>query len=150
MENTSSQAITTFFHISIAGLPKMQFESCEGLEVEIEVVHFPEGGKLSAPRTGRGPQRVQKISFTHGTLQGEKNASQSLFKWFQEVCDASKPLEKRAIFLKLTDGEDNLISEWVINNAWPCRWAAPLATREQSEVAVEYVSFAHEGIEGKS
>jgi len=144
------EGLTTLFKIQVAEMPDMVFRSCEGLEAEIEVVSIPEGGRLGAPRTARGLQKIQKISFSQGFLiQGDKNANLSLFKWFKEVCDASKALKKRRIYLKMTDGEGKELSEWEIKDAWPCRWVAPLVSKDATEVAVEFVSFAHEGIERK-
>lgn len=145
------EGLTTLFQIRIGEMPEMVFRSCEGLEAEIEVVSIPEGGRLGAPRTGRGAQRAQKISFSQGSLiQGDKSASNSLFNWFKDVCDSSKPLQKRIIRLKMTNSEGKALSEWEIAGAWPCRWTAPLVSQEAAAVAVEYISFAHEGIERKS
>lgn len=148
---TEKEGLTTLFEIKVAEMPDMVFRSCEGLEAEIEVVSLAEGGRLTAPRTSRGAQRTQKISFSQGSLiQGDKSANMSLFKWFKEVCDASKPLKKRIIYLKMKNSEGKPVSEWEITGAWPCKWSAPLVTQETTEIAVEYISFAHEGIERKS
>lgn len=145
------EGLSTLFKIQVAEMPEMVFRSCQGLEAEIEVLHYPEAGRLSAPRTARGLQRTQKISFSQGALvQGDKNANMSLFNWFKEVCDAGKPLKKKRIYLKLTDREGKALSEWEIKDAWPCRWVAPLVTSESTQLAIEVISFAHEGIERKS
>lgn len=145
----TNEALSTLFHVEVAEIPDMVFRSCEGLEVEIEVVRYQEGGRLQASRSARGPVLSQRITFSHGSVHGNKSAPSNLFKWFQDVCDSSKALQKKRIFLKMTDLKGEKLSEWVIKDAWPCRWAAPLVSKDNTELAVEYVSFAHEGIERK-
>lgn len=136
--------LSTLFKVVIPGVCDMVFKSCEGMESEIEVNFVHEGGSLNPPRTTRGVQRVSKLSFGKGS--GGQNAGKNLFDWYQDVCDSSKPLAKKSLSIYVNDGEGNDISEWKVVNAWPCRWVAPMLTKDFTAVAVEYITFAHEGI----
>ena len=142
-ENEQKEGLTTLFKISIPDAREMTFKSCEGIEAEVEVVYFPEGGNLGAPRTGRGPQKTSRITFGQGAAAP---GGKGIFDWFNEVSDSSKPLQKKTISVKVTDAEGNELAQWRILNAWPCRWMAPMMTTDISSVTVDMVSFAHEGI----
>ena len=122
----------------------MTFKSCEGMESEIEVNYIFEGGSLTPPRTTRGAQKVNKISFGKGS--GAQSSGKNLFDWYQDVCDSSKTLSKKTLSIYVTDSEGHEVSEWKVSNAWPCRWMAPMLSKDSSQLAVEYISFAHEGI----
>ena len=146
-ENKDTEALTTLFKIVIPDLRDMVFTSCEGLESEIEVESLFEGGSLAAPKTVRGPQKVNKITFGHGT-SGDKGGK-SLFDWYLEVCDSSKELQKKVISIMVIDRDGKELAEWRVKNAWPCRWVAPMMSRDLSALSIETISFAHEGIERK-
>jgi phage tail-like protein len=141
------QGVNTSFEIQIDGISQLTFQSCEGLEAEIEVVTLHEGGNLGAPRTARGHQNINRISFGQGTTSSEHG--KSIFEWFQDVCDAGHPLEKKSISIKLKNPDKQCLAEWQVHNAWPCRWTAPMMLSHSSGVAIEYVTFTHEGIERK-
>jgi len=140
--------LTTYFDIVVAGVREMRFKSCEGLQSEIEVETLYHGGSLAAPFTVRGAPQVSKVTFGQGSAGGD-GAGKNLFEWFQDVCNSAKPLEKKVLSITVKDAEENVLAEWTLKNAWPCRWVAPLMTKDQSSVAVQHISFAHEGIERK-
>jgi phage tail-like protein len=147
-EKEVTEGLTTSFRVIIPGLRDMVFKSCEGMELETEVMSFYEGGRGTSPRTVRGSQRVNKISFSHGSVKSGSNGS-SLFDWYLEVCDLNKPLTKKTVSIIVTDQNGKDLAEWRILNAWPCRWVAPIMNTDSSQLTVEYTSFAHEGIERK-
>jgi len=141
------EGLSVQFEVVIPGLPKMLFRSCEGLDSEIDVVQIAEGGRLGSPLTSRGAHRASRITFGKGTVAGEVGGSAgSIFKWYMDVCDASKALQKKMIVISLTGSKTDSLAKWNLINAWPCRWVGPLLSHESSDVTMEYLSFAHEGI----
>jgi len=141
------EGLSSSFKVIIPGLRDMVFKSCDGMELETEVVTFHEGGRTGAPRTARGNQRVGRISFSHGSASGGNGST--LFDWYLDVCDRSKTLQKKTLSIIVTSPEGKDIAEWRIQNAWPCRWMAPSMGTDGNQLTVEYTSFAHEGIERK-
>jgi phage tail-like protein len=141
------KGLTTQFKIVVPDLRDMVFHSCEGLEAEVEVISFSEGGSLDAPRTGRGRARVNLISFGQGTTADK--AGRTIFDWFKDVRDASKSLDKKTLSISLNTIEGKSLAEWHVHNAWPCRWKAPIMSDDSTQTGVEYLTFAHEGIERK-
>ncbi|MBI4403748.1 MAG: phage tail protein [Deltaproteobacteria bacterium] len=136
------------FEVVISGYRKMTFKSCEGIESEVDVQTYLDGGRMNAPKTARGPQRVGKITFGKGTVgaEGPNGGKSNIFSWYMKVCDSSQVLKKETIVISLLDGERKKLSEWKLINAWPCRWIGPFLTTDDQDLTIDYVSFAHEGL----
>jgi phage tail-like protein len=143
-----SEGLSTRFKVIVPGMRELTFKSCEGMESEVEVLTFFEGGRLGPARTGRGRQHVGRVAFAQGSAS-TGSGGRSVFDWYMDVADGSKPLEKKTLSVLVTDAEGRDLAEWRVKNAWPCRWVAPLMSTENTQLTVEYVSFAHEGVERK-
>lgn len=143
-----SESLTTLFKVIIPGMKEAVFQSCDGMEAEVEVNFFYSGGSLKAPKTARGNQRVNRISFSQGS-SGKDSNSKTIFDWFLDVLDSGKPLQKKTLSIQITNSSNTVLSEWRIINAWPCRFVAPVLSKDAGAQALEYVSFAHEGLERK-
>ena len=64
----------------------------------------------------------------------------------QNFTDLVKRCSDRNITVRLIDDAGNPGPEWLIINAWPCRYSIPDFNALSAEVAVESVEFAHEGL----
>ncbi len=141
----SKDGLSAYFKVVMAEYDEAVFQSCDGLESEIEVVYLTEGGRGSAPHAVRGVPKVNKLLFSKGSISG-KGGKKGLFDWFLEVCDYSKPLKRQTLTIQLLDSQKNAVRSWRVVNAWPCRWLGPSLSRESADLSVEYIEFAHEGI----
>src|SRR5690606_36932415 len=117
-----------------------------GLEAEIDVVYHEEGGNSRAPRAVRGAPKVNKIIFGKGSLGG-KGGSRTVLDWFLDVMDPEKPLKRQLLTIQLLDSQKKAIRTWKVLDAWPCRWSGPMLNRDNTELTVEFLTFAHEGIQ---
>ncbi len=140
-----SEGVTTYFKVVMEDFEEAVFQSCDGLQAEIDVVYIPEGGKSGAPHAVRGQPRVNKIVFSKGSVSA-KGSKRGLFDWFLDVCDYSKPLKRQTLTIQLLDSQRNSIRSWKVLDAWPCRWLGPSLNRDGADLTVEYLEFAHEGI----
>ncbi|MEZ4749454.1 MAG: phage tail protein [Bdellovibrionota bacterium] len=150
-QTPDKEGLSTRFKITIPQLKNVTFKTCDGLDSEVEVRMIAEGGRMGAPRMARGRQLVSRISFSHGMVSPEASGAtaKTIFDWYQEVCDSSKPLEKKTISITIEDPGGNKIAGWKILNAWPCRWRGPLLSSEMNRLTIEQICFAHEGIEAQ-
>lgn len=142
------EGLSTKFKVIIPGMQELVFRSCDGMEMETAVISYPEGGRSGAPRTARGAQHVSRISFSQGA-SSKGSGGRSIFDWYLDVADPNKALEKKTLSIVVTNEDGHDLAEWRILNAWPCRWVAPVMNMENNQLTVEYISFAHEGIERK-
>lgn len=143
-----NEGLSTRFKVVVPGMADVTFKSCDGMSSRVQVISYPEGGRQGAPRTARGTTMVNEIAFSHGSATSG-SGGRSVFDWYQDVKDSSKKLEKKTLSVMTIDSQGKTLSEWRIVNAWPCAWNSPSISTDQTQLTVEYVSFAHEGIERK-
>lgn len=139
------ETLTTKFKVVMSEYDDAVFATCEGLESEIDVVFVPEGGRGDGSRALRGNPKVNRITFSRGILGG-KSGKKTVFDWFLEVSDSSKPLKRQTLTIQLLDAGGKAVRSWKVQDAWPCRWVGPLLGKDASELTAEFISFAHEGI----
>lgn len=141
----TKDGLSAYFKVVMEEYDEAVFQSCDGLESEIEVVYLSEGGRGTAPHAVRGAPKVNKLLFSKGSISA-KGGKKGLFDWYLEVCDYSKPLKRQTLTIQLLDSQKNAVRSWRVLNAWPCRWMGPSLSRESADLSVEYIEFAHEGI----
>ena len=72
--------------------------------------------------------------------------SDDLFQWLKGVRDGVA--DPRQVTITLMDEARQPVATWTIRNAQPKKWTGPtLAAKGGGEVAMEEISFVHEGIE---
>jgi phage tail-like protein len=54
--------------------------------------------------------------------------------------------ERRDVTISLLDGEHTPVMVWKLKNAWPVSVEGPVLDAMQSEIAIESLEIAHEGI----
>jgi phage tail-like protein len=140
------ETVNTKFKVVMQDYEEAVFNTCEGLEAEIDVVFISEGGRGNSARAVRGGPKAGKITFGNGVLSGGKSGKKSLFEWFMDVTDSSKALKRQLLTIQLLDSGNTVVKSWKVHDAWPCRWTGPLLALNSSELVVEHVSFAYEGI----
>lgn len=142
-DNTSNLSST--FRIVMEGEEEATFQACQGLEAEVDVIFHAEGGRGTSPRAVRGAPKVSKLSFSKGSITG-KSGKSALLDWLKDVMDYSKPLKRQMLKIELLNASKETMRSWTVKDAWPCRWSGPVLSLEASDVVVETVVFAHEGI----
>jgi phage tail-like protein len=120
------------------------FESCTGLTTEVGVMLIGDAQSGMGTRAVRSGKVSGKIHFEK-TLSSQ---SAELTRWFLDVLNPEKKLKRMNLHLTIRSNKsDNPIaSKWRIQNAWPCSWSGPILDTSQSGIALESVTFIHEGI----
>jgi phage tail-like protein len=120
------------------------FQSVSGLKYESEVISYKEGGlnnsthQLVGP--GKWPNLVLKKGFTGGSF--------ALLEWrMRWMSDDDEPLERASgRVIQLGSRPDEEICSWRFINGWPCAWEGPEYDATRSELAIETLEIAHEGL----
>ena len=121
------------------------FKSVSGLKYESEVVDYKEGGvNISTHRlvgSTKWPNLVLKKGFTGPPLM-------HLLDWRRAWLDDAKSAK-----LKRADGklvqlapDKSEICAWEFFGGWPCKWEGPEYDASKSELAIETLEIAHEGL----
>ncbi len=124
------------------------FNSCEGLQSEIEVNFLNDGSSLERVIPVRGRKLGGVITFSRGVAESGSSANE-FFSWFLNVCDSSKILKKKILNIMLVESENSnkVLARWEVKGAWPCRWSGPLLEISGNTPTLEHISFAYESIQ---
>jgi len=129
------------FLLEIDGMVKAGFSEVSGLASETEVVEYREGNeKVNTPRKLPGMTKYSNIVLKRGVT-----ADTSLWNWRKTVIDGNVQRANGSIVL--LDESRAEILRWNFHNAWPCKWEGPTLKAKCSEVAIETLELAHEGLE---
>lgn len=130
------------FRVEIEGVTAGAFRACSGLKVETEILEYAEGGDNSTTRKLIGNTKVGNIVLRKGLV-----SSDALWKWRDEIVNASEPVKRRSgsIILCGDDGEE--LTRWNFHEAWPVRWEGPELDGRSGELAVEVLEIAPERLE---
>ena len=85
-------------------------------------------------------------------IVGESGSGKSVFtKSFMGLLDANGSItegtiEKKTVTLTALDEEGSPAASWRCINAWPVKYTAPDFNGTSSEIAVETIELAHEGL----
>lgn len=130
------------FHFQVEwGGTKLGFSEASGLDVESEVIEYrdgvmPEYSKVKMP----GMQKYSNITLKRGTFQGDNE----FYDWWNTV--KLNTIERRDIVISLLNENHEPVVTWKIKNAWPVKVTSTDLKADGSEVAIETLELAHEGL----
>ncbi len=129
------------FRVEIDNIPSATFSEVLGLDLSIDIVDYRTGNSVPlAPEKLPGLARYGNITLKRGLTQ---NAD--LWNWVKNILAGVS--DKRNMSIVLQDAQHNDVIRWNVRNAWPCRWSGPTLNAGSSDVAIETLEIAHEGIE---
>jgi len=129
------------FYLEIEGLITGGFSEVTGLESEIELESYQEGGlngySHQFPRRTRYPNLV----LSHGLTLND-----TLWTWYQSAAKGNIRLKNVTIIL--LNGQQIPVMLWNFKNAYSVKWSGPsFNARNANEVAVERLELIHQGID---
>jgi phage tail-like protein len=127
------------FLLEIKGLTVGGFSEVTGLQVEVEVQDYREGGVNEYIHKFSGPVRYpSNLVFKRGLTDAE-----TLWNWLQEILKGN--IQRRNISVCLADSAGEEKRRWDIDEAYPIRWVGPEFRAGTAEIAVETLEFVHRG-----
>ncbi|MBW2121339.1 MAG: phage tail protein [Deltaproteobacteria bacterium] len=128
------------FLVEIDGVVAGGFSEVTGLEVEVEVHDYREGGVNGYIHRLAGPARYpSNLVLKHGMTDVD-----ALWKWHQEVTQGTIQRKNGSIVLLDAAGEEKW--RWNFVQAYPVKWTGPELRATSAVVAVETVELVHRGI----
>lgn len=128
------------FLVELDGIARASFIECSGLDATTEVIETREGGENTTVRKLPG-----KTTYTDITLKWGLTDSDELWRWRQGVIDGNVQRKSGSIIVfdlaNLTE-----VARWDFEAAWPTKWEGPMLNATASELAIETLVIAHEGI----
>lgn len=127
------------FLVEIKGIQVAGFSEVSGLQVEIEVQDYREGGLNTHVHRLPGPARYPNNLVLRRGLSGDL-----LWLWHQDVVNGMIERCNGSIILRDSAGKEQW--RWNFEKAYPVRWAGPEFKAQSSEIAIEVLELVHKGI----
>ncbi len=128
------------FLVEIQGLLTGGFTEVSGLQAEIDVQDYQEGGQNEFVHKLPGPKRYsQNLTFKHGLTSID-----TLWNWFQATSQGI--IKRKNGSILLLDSERMPVMWWNFNDAFPVSWEGPQFSSSSDSVIFESIVLAHRGI----
>jgi phage tail-like protein len=130
------------FHFQVEwGGTNISFTEVTGLEVTTEKLEYrggasPEYNKLNFP----GMQTYGDLTLKRGVFAGDNE----FYAWWNTV--ALNTVERRDITISLLNESHEPVVVWKVKNAWPTKVTSTDLNSTGTDVAVETLVLAHEGL----
>ena len=123
------------------------FQECSGLELEMDVREYLEGGNNDAVIRQVGRAKYQNIVLKRGMLYGNSDGvNRALWEWIQGVVSGQRPVARYDGTIDVMSVGDEVVATWVFDRGLPVRLRGPELNAKTGEVAIEELHIAHEGL----
>jgi phage tail-like protein len=129
------------FLIEIDGVVKGGFSEASGLTTDTNIIEYREG----AEQHGTTRKLPGLMKYNNIVLKRGWTKDKSLWAWRKRVIDGKTQRNSGSIVL--LDEARNEALRWNFREGWPSKWEGPALNAKTSEVAVETLEIAHEGLE---
>jgi phage tail-like protein len=127
------------FRLEIDGIQSAGFTECSGLSTETTIIEYREGSDPGAVRKLPGINRFSSIVLKRGMT-----SNRDLWQWRKNIMDGTIDRRNGAIIILADDHTEVARIEFF--SGWPSKWEGPHFNAKSSEVAIETLEIAHEGL----
>lgn len=131
------------YKVEIDGIEAGGFSEVTGFDASIDVMEYREGDMVQTPMKIPGLKKYGNITLKKGLAD-----SRALYDWLAE--GVTGEVNRKTITITLLDATESPAASWRVINAWPIKYTAPEFNATSSEVAVESLEIAHEGMTRES
>ena len=130
------------FHFRVEwGGTNIGFSEVSVLNIENKVIEYrdgvsPEYSKIKMP----GMREYSNITMKRGVFKGDNE----FFKWLNTI--SLNTVERRDLTISLLNEKHEPVVVWKVHNAFPIKVQSTDLKADGSEVAVEQIDLAHEGL----
>ena len=123
------------------------FQECSGLEVEMDVAEYLEGGRNDGVIRQVGRAKYTPIILKRGMFYPSGGgANRDLWKWIQGIVAGERPVARYDGMIKVMSSGENVSATWVFDRGLPTKIRGPELNAKTGEVAIEELTIAHEGL----
>lgn len=127
------------YRVEVEGIQQAGFSEVSGFDASLDVVEYREGNEVITPRKLPGLAKYGNITLKWGVTD-----SMDLYDWISECIQGTVTRKTVTIIAINEEGED--VATWQVIEAWPSKYTAPDFNATASEVAIENLELAHEGM----
>ena len=127
------------YKVEIDGLEAGGFSEASGFDASIDVIEYREGDMVQTPLKLPGLKKYGNITLKQGVAD-----SMVMYEWM--IAGVVGEVERKTITITILDETETATASWQVINAWPAKYTAPDFNATSSEVAIESLEIAHEGM----
>ena len=131
------------YKVEIEGLEAGGFSEVTGFDASIDVMEYREGDMVQTPMKIPGLKKYANITLRKGLAD-----SRALYDWM--IAGVDGEVTRKTITISLLGQTGDVVAAWRVINAWPVKYTGPDFNATSSEVAVETLEIAHEGMTRES
>jgi phage tail-like protein len=129
------------FLVEIDGIVVAGFSEVSGLTTDTNIIEYREGSEgVGTVRKLPGLMKYNNLVFKRGWT-----ADKTLWQWRKTVIDG-KTVRRTGAIVLLDESRARALT-WHFRAGWPSKWEGPALNGKTSEVAIETLEIAHEGLE---
>jgi phage tail-like protein len=117
------------------------FSLCTGIEATMEPKVIKQGGQNYGAN-----QRVGQVTFATVVLKRGMTRARDLWRWFDFVTRGGSYAHRLTATIRMKDAQGNVAITWKLQNAMPVKFKAADLDARASDVAIEELHLAHEGL----
>jgi len=127
------------FVVEIDAMLVAGFSEVQGLEAQTEVEEIREGGV-----NGYLHRLPKGTRYSNIVLRRGMSSSQELWNWYDQASQGTITRKSGSIILMKQNGDE--LCRWNFFGAYPVRWSGPTLNAAASDIAIETIELAHNGI----
>lgn len=123
------------------------FQECSGLEVEMDVQEYLEGGRNDGVIKQVGRAKYTDIVLKRGMFFGDEGeVNRDLWNWIQGVVSGIRPVARYDGVIEVMSVGETVVAMWVFDRGLPAKITGPQLNAKTGEIAIEELRIAHEGL----
>jgi phage tail-like protein len=123
------------------------FQECSGLEIELDIREYLEGGRNDGVVRQVGRAKYQPLILKRGMLWSEGGTvDRALWTWLQGIASGERPVRRYDGIVEVLGDGDEVVATWVFDRGLPTRLRGPSLDAKSGEIAIEELHIAHEGL----
>ena len=133
--------VTTFhFSVDWAGT-NIGFTEVSGLDMEVDLVEYRHGASPDSSKTKMpGMKKFSNITLKRGTFAGDNE----FYEWWNQ--NQFSVAQRRDITIQLLNEAGDTVIAWKVKSAFPLKVQTTTLKSDGSEVGIETMEIAHEGL----
>jgi phage tail-like protein len=123
------------------------FQECTGLEIEMDVQEYLEGGRNDGVIRRAGRAKYQPLVLKRGMFfAASGGVNPELWRWIQDVTSGVRPIARYDGLVQVMDVGNQVVATWVFDRGLPAKIRGPELNARTGEIAMEELHIAHEGL----
>jgi phage tail-like protein len=127
------------FTVALDNIERAHFQEVTGLDSTIDVIEYREGGTNTTPMKLPGLTKFSNLVLKWGVTPDLE-----LYEWHRAAVEGQVERKTGSIFARDRAGE--IVAQWDFVSAWPTKYDGPDFNAEGTDIAIETLELAHEGL----